>query len=395
VFGRLALVAVTTAVLGAVLVETVASMNGRQYGAPLTDDLVDGSFARAYADWRRVDGAASTAEDPITRAQREAVYNVGPVARSLQPLLDPVDGCHVPLVETSGFDSNIPPCHHPVWRGLRDAAAAMGYYGNGADAQRFFQTLDDEIVAGCDSGQLRCSPRLPSQLQSLQIFSAGPFLHAMRTWGAGLVTSSGYYDLPPGFRSGPGGDLRRTPIVEIVRGVPRGTAEAEAQLAEFQSNAWPYRLLARLYTVGLPIVLVAALVGMLVPLVRPRWPAAALSVLSLSLGVGFVVRLAFVALLQVTQFDVGSLATRYLLPAHALLLAFAVVGSSQLIDAMRSRVRIRGAHAPARTGGLRRLVPDPSAIASATDPAPSSYTTSARASRRARRTTALPSVNPY
>jgi hypothetical protein len=329
--GRVALVAAIIGVLGAAAIMRVTTMNERQYGVAVTSDLVYGSYGRAYADWRRVAGGVSTPDDPITRTQREAVYAVSPLARSLQPYLDPPEGCLLPRR----------PCAEHVWKGLRNAAAILGYFRTGSGSQRFFGELDAQIQAGCDSGQLQCTPRLPTQLQSLQLFSSGQFLDFMRKWGSKTMTSTGYYELPPGYRSELGTARMQTQLAQIVRGIPATLPEAEEQVRTFMSNDWPYRFLSRLYTPLLPVLVVVALVGLLIPIVRPRWPQAALSVLSIALAVGAVSRLAFVALLTTTEFRANGIEVRYLLPAHMLLLAFAIVGTGQLADAVWTGLRSR------------------------------------------------------
>ena len=323
----------------------VSVANQRHYGAPVTSDLVYGSFGRSYADWRRVDGGVSTPADPITPAQRQAVYGVSPSARQLEPFLDPAGGCRSPSGAGFGFGSGIAPCRFPVWRGIRAAAARLGYFATGADAQRFFGQLDAEIEAGCASGRLQCSPRLPTSMQSLQLFELRPFLAFMRTWTWRTALSSGYFDLPPGHRSRIGTVELRATFDRVLRGVPATVSEAEAKVDAFRAATWPYRLLFSVYRPLLPALLLAAIVGMSLPIVRPRWPRAALSVLSLAFAVGALTRIAFVAVLTITAFRTGGLEVRYLLPAHTLLLAFAVVGSCLLIDDIWEGIAKRRVHA--------------------------------------------------
>lgn len=339
--GRLALVVAIIGGGGAAVIVRVTTMNEREYGVAVTSDLVYGSYGRVYADWRRVAGGVSTPQDPITRAQREAVYAVSPLARSLQPILDPSEGCVTPRGGGLRFDLTFPPCARPLWEGIRDAATMLGHFKSGADEQRFFGELDAQIQAGCDSGQLGCTSRLPTQLQSLQLFSAGPFVDFMREWGSKTVTSTGYNELPPGDRSKLGTPTIRPVMAQVIRGIPDTIAGAQDQAAAFKSHDWPYRFLVDLYTPLLPCLLLTGIVGLFMPIVRPRWPQAALSVLSIGLAVGAVSRLAFVALLTVTEFGTQGIEVRYLLPAHALLLAFAIVGTSQLAYAIRMTLRSR------------------------------------------------------
>jgi hypothetical protein len=335
--GRLALVA--GVILGGAVGSSaaVADANQRHYGAPVTSDLVYGTFGRMYADWRRVDGGVSTPTDPITPEQRRAVYGVSPTARQLAPFLDPAGGCRSPRDAGFGFDAGIAACKFPVWRGIRTAAAELGYFDTGADAQRFFGQLDAEIQAGCASGQLRCSPRLPTSMQSLQLFELRPFLSFMRTWTWRTALSSGYFDLPPGHRSRIGTTQLRATLGRILRDVPTTVPDAQAQVDAFHERTWPYDVLVAIYRALLPALVVAGAVGTVMAIVRPRWPRSTLCVLSLACLIGALSRIAFVGLLTITAFRTGGIEVRYLLPAHILLLASGVVGSCLLVDRVRER----------------------------------------------------------
>jgi hypothetical protein len=294
-----------------------------------------------------VDGGVSTPTDPITADQRRAVYGVSPTARQLAPYLDPAGGCRSPADAGFGFDAGIAACKFPVWRGIRTAAAQLGYLDTGAAAQRFFAQIDTEIQAGCASGQLRCSPRLPTSMQSLQLFELRPFLSFMRTWTWRTTLSSGYFDLPPGHGSRIGTTELRATIGRILRDVPATVPEAQAQIDAFHERTWPYDLLFTIYRVLLPALVVAGAVGTVMAIVRPRWPRSTLCVLSLACIVGALSRIAFVALLTITAFGTGGIEVRYLLPAHALLLASGVVGSCLLVDLVRQRAVARHEDAPA------------------------------------------------
>lgn len=340
--GHLGLALAVIAILLIAPVAGVARMNDSHYGSALTNDLVYGSFARAYADWRRVDGGRSTPEDPITRAQRAAVYAVSPAARLLKPYLDPTGPC--PDVNPT------PPCASPVWKGLRDAAALTGNFGSEADAQRFFAAIDAQIVAGCASGQLDCTKRLPTQMQSLEVFSAGPFASYAGHLAGMVLVSRGFFDPPTNIGGRLTDPTERPTYEQVVRGLPDGVAASNDQLDRFAAHDGIYRLLTVLYRFLLPCLFVAGVIGALTPIKRPRWPRAALSILALSLAVGVVTRLVFVALLDNTDFDTSYVEVRYMLPVHALFVAFGVIGTAGLVDAWwTSRGdRPRGAHVAGR-----------------------------------------------
>ena len=326
--GRLGLVGVVVVVALLAPIAVVTSENSKHYGVALTNDLELGQFARAYADWRRVQAGTPNVNDPISRAQREAVYQISSAARELEPYLDPSGPC-----------VSHRPCSDHVWLGIRNAAAKLGYFRSASDAQGFFGQLDAQIQAGCESGQLICSPRLPAELQSLQLVSVGPLLSYVGRWAGMSVVSSGFYDLP--FVHKETSPVKRSAYPVIVPAVPLSQETADAQVSSFLSNAWPYRLLAWIYRVLLPCLLVLAVTGIVWSLTRRRWPMLALVILSLALLVGFVARLIFVGILNTSQFPTLDSDVRYLLPAHALLLSLGVVGAALFVDGLQTKLVLR------------------------------------------------------
>lgn len=340
--GRLGLAFAVVAVALIAPIAAISVQNSRHYGAALTNDLVSGQFARAYADWRRVKAGLPSAADPIVGAQREAVYRVSPAARELERFLDPPGRC-------------LKPCGENVWRAVRDAAALAGHFRSEADAQAFFGELDAQIQAGCESGQLSCRGRLPTQLQSLQFFSADPFFAYLRRWGGKTLTTTGFNEIPNEVRwLKPD---RREPFTQIVSGLPLSQSAADEQMSRFIATRWRYRLLSRIYRLVIPCLLVMGLIGLLWPIVRPRWPQVGLSVLAGAFVVGALSRLVLVALLNTTQFLTQGSDIRYLLPAHTFLIGFAVVGTAQLADAIWTRVLLH-------RGDGQAVPPEPPLVAS-------------------------------
>ncbi len=285
--GRLALVLGIIGVIVIAAIVQVARENERHYGVATTNDLAYGAFARTYADWRRVDGGLSTPADPT------------------------------------------------------------GAFHTESDVQGFFGELDAQIQAGCVSGQLRCTRRLPAQLQSLQLFSVGPFLTDLRHWAGTILTSTGFYDQPTKLGWILVDPTKRAAYMQVVRGLPASVSTAKDQLNQYTANNWPYRFLSLFYRLLIPCLFVAALIGAITPIVRFRWPQAALSVLSFALGVGALSRLVFVGLLDTTEFSPTHIDVRYLLAAHALFFAFGVLGTAQLADALWTSIRARRTDQPA------------------------------------------------
>jgi hypothetical protein len=354
--GRLGLVLAVVGVGIFAPVATVSAENSGHYGAALTNDLASGQFARAYADWRRVKAGTPSAATPLVRPQRDAVYQVSSAARELEPYLeDPNsswirDSCRIlnpPCGEIAGV---------LVVFALRDSSASAGHFHSEADAQSFFGELDTQIEAACESGQLSCMPRLPTELQSVQYLSTGPLLTYLRHW-IGVTLASTGFDSPP-IRHWPLG-ASRSLFAQIVPGVPASQSAADAQVSRFAANDWEYRLLIGIYRLLLPVLLAAALIGLVFSIVRPRWPQVALSVLSCALVIGALSRLLLVALLNTTLFPTKGSDIRYLLPTHAFLMAFAVVGTAQFADTLWTRSRLGRGDQPSE-----RVVPSMASEAS-------------------------------
>lgn len=334
--GRLAAV---LAVIGMALIAPIAAVtieNSRYYGAALTNDLASGQFARAYADWTRVEAGAPSTASPLVRSQREAVYRVSSAARQLEQYLENPGSrwlrasCRIlkPCGELAG--------NLVIWA-LRDAAADAGHFRSESDAQRFFGELGAQIQSACASAQLSCTARLPTELQPLRRISAGPLLTYLRRWAGMTIASTGFHDPPIELR--PLRSDRWALYAQIVRGLPASQSAAADELSRFTANTWPYRILSRVYRLLLPFSLLLATIGFVSPIVRPRWPQAALSVLSAAFVVGALTRLLFVALLDTTQFPTVGSDIRLLLPTHAFLIAFGAVGTAQFADALLNRIR--------------------------------------------------------
>jgi hypothetical protein len=338
--GRLALILTVVGMAWVAPVAAVTIENSRNYGAALTNDLASGQFARAYADWTRVEAGRPSTTTPLVRSQREAVYRVSSAARQLAPYLENPGSrwlrasCRIlkPCGELAG--------NLVIWA-LRDAAANAGHFQSESDVQRFFGELDTQIQSACTSAQLSCTARLPTDLQSLQRVSSGPFFTYLWRWAGMTITSTGFDDLPIDLK--PLRLDRWALYAQIVRGLPANQSAAADQLSRFTANTWPYRILSRVYRLLLPCLLVLAAIGFVWSIVRPRWPQAALSVLSAAFVVGAMSRLVFVALLDTTQFPTVGSDIRLLLPTHALLIAFAAVGTVQFADSLLMKIRpVRG-----------------------------------------------------
>ena len=302
----------------------VRGLNAEHYGVAITTDTTDGSFPAAYADWTRVGGAGAQHRVPITPAQRLAVYRVSPAAREIEPFLEAPDN---PWGDPHLFSGA-----QTIWA-IRDATTLAGQYSSAARSQAFFARLDAEINAGCDSGVLACSPRLPTPLQSLQRASPGDLTRVSGAITLSVLTGRGLLD-----RSTPRGSSvvsTRAGVAALVAGVPADDAGAAAQRAQFDATSWRLDVLGAAYGPLLVGLAVIAVVATSLGWWRMRRPRSPLLVLGLALAVGFVARTGLMALITVA--DYNATIARYQLASRSLLVGATVVGCAVALELLTDR----------------------------------------------------------
>jgi hypothetical protein len=344
---------VALVIVGAAFAAPIAVVmveNRDHYGTMLTNDLTNGAFARAYADWGRVHAGGAEPTVPVTHGQREAVYRVSSAARLLQPTLEAPNNvwrrlsCRYPASRKYGCDIL---GAFTVWA-IRDAAAVAGQFRSAPDAQRFFTTLSQQIDTACSDHRLTCSARLPTFLQSLQQVRAGA---ALRSFGATAWSSAwspAYTALP--YVAYPTPQRARDAARAVIKPIAATSQAEEEELRRFQARDWPYRALADLYRWLLPALVVLGVVGAAAAAYRPRsFGQRPLVILCAALMVGVVGRLAVFTVVVLTQFDASG--GRYQLPTRALMLAFGVVGSAMLVERFLSRTTQDSTHKVANSGG--------------------------------------------
>jgi hypothetical protein len=312
-------------------ITAVKIKNQHVYGAALTNDMSSGWIFRAYADWSRVKAGTQRRYVPISRAQRQAVYQVSPAARQLAPTME--NPHHAAI---GGGCSTLGVCDDftggwTMWA-MRGAAENAGHFRSEADAQTFFHQVSDDINRACDSGSLHCAARLPAAVQPLQRVALGPWLSSFGHLFQRVIWSNEMTKvrtMPLGIKP-----TDRATVMQSVSGVPPSQAAEDSRLRTVKSRSWLYDSLAGIYHLLVPLMLVAAVLGAAAALRRPRWPGAAMSVLLAALAVGVLTHLALLAVIDSNEFLA---AYRYLLPARTFLLALGVVGSVQLLEAVRAR----------------------------------------------------------
>jgi hypothetical protein len=347
--GRLGLVLAVLSLAAVSPIEVVIHENSQHYGAALTNDLTTGDFARAFADWTRVQAGPRIPDVPITRAQMAAVYRISPAARELEPTLeDPKSvwarySCWgAPRCELSGAFT--------VWA-VRGATPPADFKSGSAE-QAFFAALDKQIVSACTTGQLHCDRSLPPTLQSIAHLDTGRLGAAFQRSSRDVLASRMFYDPPKSV--GPLPPWFQPMYSETVHGLPASQPASDAQTLRFTAVQWQYTAMGKTYRTLIPVLLGLALVGLLWSILRPRWSRFALTVFVGALLVAALSRLLFVALLNSTEFD--STDMRYQLPTHALLLAIGVIGTAQFVDILWTWRTERMSRVPWNFGGGPRII---------------------------------------
>jgi hypothetical protein len=311
----------------------VMDRNHNAYGAALTNDVSAGAFAQAFADWTRVNAGPRISHVPISRAERAAVYRISPAAAELEPSLEsPTNawlyfscGVHAGRCDINGAFT--------VWA-VRDAAVDARHFGSEGAVQRYFRTLDDQIVAACSSRRLSCSARLPVSLQPLLTVDVGRLTSTVWRSFKELVWSSRFDELAT--VAPPASDALRRQSSAVTLDVAPTQANAAAQMRLFRSHAWRYQVLDVSYRIAIPLLCLLALAGTALGLrssVSRR--SNALSVLCVGLIVAVASRLLLLAIVSATSFDADLI--RYQLVTRLLLVAFGVIGTVQLVDVLLVR----------------------------------------------------------
>jgi hypothetical protein len=311
------------------LLHWTTERNERLYGTSVISDLVDGEIAEAYAEWQRVDAGPERRYVPVSRQQREAVYEVSPAAAELEDALEGSvtvwfeHGCRSVRVCDDYIGAYF------VWA-LRDAATASGHSGSGREAQRFFGQIADDISEACGD-ELRCSAPGVGPMPPLSRLDVGDLVGSYRATAETMLS----YDVGEPERPWPSGG--RPGTWETISGPLRGIGTEEGHIAyeaRRMRDQEAVSLLTDLYRWGVRLGAVVAIVGLVLGCATRagrRHPAALL--LCAASLVAVLTRVALVALVDATSWPAAD-AINYLLPGVDFLLVFVVTGCSLVAAAL-------------------------------------------------------------
>jgi len=135
----------------------ISSINKSVYGVFQVENYFSGNFARAITLWEGVqNGKSGLSFIPVSKGQREAVYEVSPAAQSLKPTLDgpPNTGWKVYNCAATGVCDESGGGWFP-WE-LRSAAVDANHIRTEVEFQEFFGRLAREIASACKSELISC-----------------------------------------------------------------------------------------------------------------------------------------------------------------------------------------------------------------------------------------------
>jgi len=325
------IVVVTSVAIGLVL--SVKVENSRAYGVAVTNDVTEGSFAQAFGQWQAVRAGPVRRHVPINRAMREALYAVSPAAREIQPGMEQgigrawiSFGCRVYRIcdDVAGGWTQ--------WA-LRTSLDETKRYPSAVQVQNYWRRVSTDIAAACERQALSCQRKTPTLLPqpdtvipSAWFRSSAEALHWVVTFRLGDQLAG----KPEGKSVGSPAEWQL--FASTVPGVPRTLAEQTKREKAFAKHVRAFGVLEDFYRlISLPLLLVAPL-GYVVSLVRRRPGRTLPAILGAAAGVGLVVRVVLIGLIDATDFPASHQV--YLLPGSGLLIAFTAVGLWLLVRSL-------------------------------------------------------------
>ena len=335
-----AVIAIAAAV-AASCVALVSDLNERHYGTRCAVEFRQDAFERAYGALLRVDPERRVPFVPVTREALAHAAAAGPAAAEIAAVL--LSGVKDGYVRYGCAYHHLDRCDGEFRGGwwmfaLRDAAALAGHYGSGADAERFYDQLADEIDAACAAQRIHCGPLRTGFAPPLARGDrAAIATNALRA--AGRLARFTGFELAPAASTGSERDVARAADFLHSRVFARGDAPPEFADRADRLRAAALRAIAEEYPWFVPPLALAALLACAwrirngVRALETPWLAVAAM-----LAAAVASRVALVGVVATTSIPI--LDPRYLSAAYPLLLLFVgVAGAGGFEPVRRSRRR--------------------------------------------------------
>jgi hypothetical protein len=293
--------------------------NARHYGAPITVDVKDGYFSRAYGALVRLTPEREIIGVPVTRETRLRAYAVSPALAELRPALE---GPACAEWSHFGWEDSTDPAAGTEIRGgwfqwaLRQAAAVTGHYRDAATADQYWRAVAREINRACDSGQLRAGPWRKGFFPRWDASLWRPLRASVFAGWARAAQITDFYVQP---NPSVGSPLQQAPFARVTHEMgmtepPRPGVRTFARVILFHLFNWAGAVAS--------LLAIAATVWLAIAVARrraPWWPL----VVVLALAGGAAALVIVVALVDVTSFS--ALHAMYLAPATPLIVATCVL----------------------------------------------------------------------
>ena len=305
---------------GYVCVNYVVQRNKQVYGAAVISDIADGQLARAYTWWQSVEVGPPKRHVPVPLAARDAVYQVSPAAKELEPFLEG------PVMHWARLSCKSRPCDYIgafyIWA-MREAIGDAGHLHTEVQLQQFSRQLADQIEAACRSHKITCGRRGLPVVPPLRTSDVGPILSS-------AVSASDYmlsFDAASPDRNPPSRGVDWT-WKAATRAIPAARNQKAFQAEErvAMTRQAPVAGLQIAYGWLAYPALVIALVGLLWEWIRPRRNGRhTLAVAMTAVLVALLARIAVIAVIDALSYSAAR-NSQYVFPATDLFVLLAAAG---------------------------------------------------------------------
>ena len=143
----------------------ITLINGVVYNSWTDNELAHGAFPKAMKALYAIDMEEPAPYTSISREKIEKVYEISPTLASIQNSLDAVMDLYATQsgrIEENKKNGNVE--NGWFFWALRDAVQLEGYYTDGQTANKFYQSVYDEVETAFKNGKLKRQATMPSAL---------------------------------------------------------------------------------------------------------------------------------------------------------------------------------------------------------------------------------------
>ncbi len=313
---RIILVTVPFLCLG-LAIAGVSMMNYVSYRVFAVVEFKEANFLAAYGALTRVKASVWYADVPVSAKQRSLIYSVSPTFAQLRPSLEGNTGRS--WIENGGQDGGEIGGGGFMWA-LRDAAAQVGVYTDGASASDFYGRMAAEVNTACDRKRIDCLPRNDSMMPPWDDRYIEPTLQAASRGVLRVARFEG---------------ISATPSMSVGFGKPlfNEITRSDVMTQPDKSKMAILDGIGRVYGAVAPYLAIVALVLLVVGVFLRRVSLLGGGVV-LTLGVALFARIAVLSLVEATSFPV--MEPLYLSSAYPIFLLLVCLSLLLVLEGMSS-----------------------------------------------------------